>query len=104
MFLYRIAKESYIRDLSGSGPRLYGGRWNPKGVSVIYTSENRALAVLELFVHMSRTIIPPNLSLATIEVPDTASKKEMTVKDLVTQYIQKLGENIQVKRFVRFEI
>jgi len=86
MFLYRIAKESFIRDLSGSGPRLYGGRWNPKGVSVIYTSENRALAVLELFVHMSRTVIPPNLSLATIEVPDTASKKEMTVKDLVRNW------------------
>jgi RES domain-containing protein len=82
MFLYRIAKTVYIHDLSGSGPRLYGGRWNPRGISVVYTSENRALAVLELFVHLSRTVIPPNLSLATIEIPDTASKQEIAVKEL----------------------
>ena len=82
MVLYRIAKTSYIRDLSGSGPRLYGGRWNPKGIGIIYTSENRALAALELFVHLSRTVIPPNLSLATIKIPDKASKKEIAVKEL----------------------
>jgi RES domain-containing protein len=82
MVLYRIAKNLYIRDLSGSGPRLYGGRWNPKGISVIYTSENRALAALELFVHMSRAMIPPNLSLASIKIPDTASIKEITLKAL----------------------
>jgi len=82
MVLYRIAKTPYIRDLSGSGPRLYGGRWNPKGVGVIYTSENRALAALELFVHLSRVVIPPNLSLASIKIPDTASIKEITLKEL----------------------
>jgi RES domain-containing protein len=82
MDVYRIAKTPYIRDLSGSGPRLYGGRWNPKGTGLIYTSENRALAALELFVHMSRTTIPPNLSLATIKIPDSASKREIAAKEL----------------------
>jgi RES domain-containing protein len=82
MVLYRIAKTPYIRDRSGSGTRLYGGRWNPKGVGVIYTSENRALAALELFVHLSRAVIPPNLSLAAIKIPDTASIKEITLKEL----------------------
>jgi RES domain-containing protein len=81
MLLYRIAKTEYIRDLSGSGSRLYGGRWTPKGIAVIYTSENRALAALELFVHMSRTVIPPNLSLAAIKIPDpVAIKKIKTTK------------------------
>ena len=82
MVLYRIAKNAYISDLSGTRPRLYGGRWNPKGMGVIYTSETRALAALELFVHLSRTVIPPSFSLATIEIPDTASIKKITVKDL----------------------
>jgi RES domain-containing protein len=82
MVLYRIAKTPYIRDLSGSGSRIYGGRWTPKGISVIYTSENRALAALELFVHLSRTVIPPNLSLASIKIPDTASIKEIKGSEL----------------------
>ena len=82
MVLYRIAKKAYIRNLSGSGPRLYGGRWNPKGIGVIYTSESRALAALEFFVHLSRTLVPPGLSLVSIEIPDTASRKEITLEEL----------------------
>lgn len=82
MVLYRIAKTAYAGDLSGSGPRLYGGRWNPKGVSVIYTSENRALAALEFFVHLSRAVILPDLRLISIEVPESASRKELSVSDL----------------------
>lgn len=82
MVLYRIAKTPFIRDLSGSGSRRYGGRWNPKGVEVIYTSENRALAALELFVHLNRTVIPPDLSLASLKIPDKASKRELTLKEL----------------------
>lgn len=30
--------------------------------------------------------------------------QDITIKDLVTQYIAKLGENIKVERFVRFQI
>ena len=82
MILFRIAKTGFIRDLSGAGPRLYGGRWNPKGISVVYTSESRALAALEFFVHLSRTVIPPSFSLASIEIPDTASIKKITVEEL----------------------
>ncbi|MBI5602200.1 MAG: RES family NAD+ phosphorylase [Deltaproteobacteria bacterium] len=82
MVLYRIAKTPFIRDLSGSGSRRYGGRWNPKGVEVIYASENRALAALELFVHLNRAVIPPDLSLASLKIPDMASKRELTLKEL----------------------
>lgn len=82
MIVFRIAKTDLIRDLSGTGPRLYGGRWNPKGMGLIYTSESRALAALEFFVHLSRTVIPPGLSLASIEIPDKAPRKEITVEEL----------------------
>lgn len=47
MRVYRIAKTKYIRDLSGTGARIYGGRWNKKGLGILYTSENRALATVE---------------------------------------------------------
>ena len=40
--------------MDGDGARLYGGRWNPKGHAVVYTSECLPLATLEAFVHFVR--------------------------------------------------
>ena len=82
MVVYRIVKSGHARDLSGIGPRLYGGRWNPKGVSVIYTSESRALAALEFYVHLSRAVILPGLSVVSIEIPDSVFRKEINAIDL----------------------
>lgn len=36
---------------SGMGSRRYGGRWNPKGIAVVYVSDSLALATLEIIVH-----------------------------------------------------
>ncbi len=35
---------------TGEGARLYGGRWNRKGVPLVYTSCTQSLAMLELLV------------------------------------------------------
>ncbi len=35
---------------SGEGARLYGGRWNRKGVRIIYTAGSQSLAMLEMLV------------------------------------------------------
>jgi RES domain-containing protein len=35
---------------SGEGARLYGGRWNLKGVPMVYTAGSQSLAVLEIMV------------------------------------------------------
>ena len=52
--VYRLVREERADEvLSGEGARLYGGRWNPRGVPVVYASESRALAVLEAFVHLT---------------------------------------------------
>lgn len=35
---------------SGAGARLYGGRWNRKGVPMVYTAASQSLALLEMLV------------------------------------------------------
>jgi len=82
MHLFRIAKTVYIRDLSGAGPRRYGGRWNHKGTAVIYAAESRSLATLEYLVHVPLPYEPLGLSVATLIVPDGASVHELRSSEL----------------------
>lgn len=70
MIVYRVGRAKYARDLTGEGARLNGGRWNSKGVSCIYTSSTRALAVLEYSVNVRIENIPRALCLTSIEIPD----------------------------------
>jgi RES domain-containing protein len=42
----RFAKSAF----SGEGARLYGGRWNRKGIPLVYTSASQSLAMLEMLV------------------------------------------------------
>jgi RES domain-containing protein len=78
MHLYRIAKTLHIKDLSGAGPRLYGGRWNHMGTAVIYVAESRALATVEYLVHVPLPYEPLHLSLATLSVPDDVPHLEIS--------------------------
>jgi RES domain-containing protein len=50
---WRIVKRKLAPEaFSGEGARLYAGRWNSPGVSVVYTAQSQALAALELLVHL----------------------------------------------------
>ncbi len=82
MKVFRIAKTQNINDLSGSGARIYGGRWNQKGTGIIYTSESISLATVEYLVHVPLSIAPTNLSLATLQIPDEIIPKEIKNRDL----------------------
>lgn len=46
-----------------------GGRWNSKGIYMLYTSINSSLAYLENLVHFD-TDVPTNLHIAEIELAD----------------------------------
>ena len=75
MLIYRISKSEFIDDLTGVGAKLFGGRWNSKGIFMLYASANRALAVLELLVHLDANEIQQhNFSIAEIEIPETSLK------------------------------
>lgn len=70
MLVYHLGRTRFAQDLSGEGARLFGGRWNHKLVPCIYTSESRALAVLEYTVNVNIEEIPRALSMTVIEIPD----------------------------------
>lgn len=80
MKVYRISKNQFINDLSGYGAAHYPGRWNGKGVFVLYTAATAALALLESVVHMDK-LLRTDYSLATIIIPDD-SIQTITVTDL----------------------
>jgi RES domain-containing protein len=105
MILYRIAKCSYVNDLSGAGARLYGGRWNSIGKPMVYLASTRSLAMLEVLVHLSPTIFPGDFCIAEIKVPDD-SIKELPLKDLPANWknilppieLKKIGDDFLKKQ------
>ena len=49
---WRLIKAEHADDaFAGEGARRGGGRWNSKGVRVVYTSGSLSLATLEVMVH-----------------------------------------------------
>ncbi len=69
MIVYRVSKAQYADDLSGRGAELYGGRWNSRGIRMIYTSATRALCTVEIAANLSLGLVPPNYKLITLEFP-----------------------------------
>lgn len=70
MLLYRISAPEYVGDISGNGARLYGGRWNEKGVAVVYLASSRAMAMMELLVHLNPEDLQRQYVVAVFDVPD----------------------------------
>lgn len=69
---------------SGEGARLYGGRWNPKGSSVVYTAESQSLALLEMTVQDAP--LRANYILIPANLPDDLSIQRVTVSDLPSDW------------------
>ncbi|MEM1319132.1 MAG: RES domain-containing protein [Bacteroidota bacterium] len=83
MVVYRIAKATYCEDISGTGAKIYGGKWTPKGMTALYTSETRSLSTLELLVHTDYDLTPPKFKLLSIELPlNTEDIKVIALEDL----------------------
>ena len=68
---YRLNRSIYA-SYDGEGSRLSGGRWNSRGTRVVYLSENRALCILEVLVHLASTL-PDNFVLGQAEIHATLS-------------------------------
>ena len=62
----------YAHDLSGKGAEIAGGRWNSKGVAMLYTGQSIALCVTEIAVHIPLGILPEDYCLVHLELPEDA--------------------------------
>ena len=94
MKVYRLTPKKYATDLSGTGAKLYGGRWNRVGVSILYTSENLSLCVLENIVHINNPAFLPTFQAITIEIPD--SFQEYSINDFPGNWREQEGfENLR---------
>ena len=71
MKIWRICRECYASEaFSGEGARRFGGRWNSRGVPMVYASTSLALAAIELFVHLEPNQAPGDLVSIAAELPD----------------------------------
>ena len=99
MIIYRLAVEAYKEDMSGTGSKLYGGRWNVPGHVAIYAAENISLTILEILVNADKNNIPPSYFLLKINVPDSLAIKTIKPSGLKDkwysdfEYSQYIGSN-----------
>jgi len=99
MDIFRITRFEHS-VLTGEGARLFGGRWNSPGASVIYCSEHRSLAVLEFLVHFKFSLDPPEVNIMSISFPDDLSIYEKRISELPPNWnsytfntnLQKIGD------------
>jgi RES domain-containing protein len=70
MKVWRICRAPYAAEaFSGEGARRFGGRWNTRGVPIVYCSSSLALAAIELFVHLEPNLQPEDLVSIAAELP-----------------------------------
>jgi RES domain-containing protein len=82
MIVYRLTKGKYKKDLTGKGAELYGGRWNSKGIAMLYTSESRALAFAELAIHLPVGIVPKDYFILSVKIATGALIRKIDISTL----------------------
>jgi len=82
MIVYRLAKAKFSHELSGKGAEKSGGRWNSRGVSMIYASDSRALCTTEVAVHLPLGLLPADYKIITIEIPDSIKVLVLPIRKL----------------------
>lgn len=85
MRVFRIEREKYLHStLKGIGAaRSDGFRWNSKNTYLVYTAESRALATLEVSVHLDLSEdLPDDRYYVEIDIPDDVTITELAHKDL----------------------
>lgn len=100
MRVFRISRTERSMDLTGTGAKLYGGRWNSPGRTVLYCAQNLSLAMLEMLAHADETFLLKDFSAICLEVDAKLEIKRISAKELSAAWssyphsaaTQKLGD------------
>jgi RES domain-containing protein len=87
--VWRLVRRHRLTDaFAGEGSRLFGGRWNSRGVRIVYTSSSLALAQLEYLVRA--TIHHPATDVLSISatIPDDVAVESVQRKGLPSNWRQ----------------
>ncbi|MGB7395334.1 MAG: RES family NAD+ phosphorylase, partial [Pricia sp.] len=85
MKVYRIERKKYLEStLKGIGAaKTKGYRWNSLDTYLVYTASSRALATMEVAVHLDLSEdLPTDRFYVEIEIPDDVEILELEIADL----------------------
>jgi RES domain-containing protein len=87
MRIWRLCRALHAAQaFSGDGARRYGGRWNSRGVSMVYCSSSLALAAIELFVHLEPAQAPADLVAIAAELPEGEPARTLAPAELAPDW------------------
>jgi len=92
MIVFRIEREKYLDTaLTGIGASMSEGyRWNSLNTRIVYTADTRALATLEISVHLDLSEdLPSDRYYVEIEIPDEIDIQEVMLEDLPDDWSSK---------------
>jgi len=95
MQFWRICRLRYAAEAAnGEGARLAGGRWNSRGVRVVYASTSLALAAVETFVNMEPNLRPDDLVSIQGAIPEQLEIARLDPKELPARWYQTRQESL----------
>lgn len=87
MQVWRICRAIHAESaFSGEGARRYGGRWNSRGVPMVYCSSSLALAAVEMFVHLEPSQAPDDLVSIAAQLPESEPARTITAEELPIEW------------------
>ena len=96
MRIWRICRKRYAgAAYAGEGAHLYGGRWNSKGVRMVYSSTSLALAAVETFVNLEPKLKPDDLVSIEAELADSLRTERLDLKSLPPDWYQLRDESLR---------
>ena len=83
MRVWRLCRKQFAPSaFDGEGAKLYGGRWNHKGLPMVYCSATLSLAALEVLVHHRVPVPPHDFVAIPADLPDKLEIQKLRTTDL----------------------
>jgi RES domain-containing protein len=93
---WRICRRRYAAEAAnGEGARRFGGRWNSRGVRVVYASTSLALAAVETFVNLEPNLRPADLVSIEGVIPTMLETGRVEVETLPGRWYETRDEALR---------